>query len=91
MDTAESQAAAPEVGIPTAPEVEPDIDGADVIPEPVPAALPPKSAEEIRLDQILADWVSGHIFNSPVSRETPAYNHLLDALPALKAAILKGE
>jgi hypothetical protein len=34
-------------------------------------------------------WLAGQIANSPVSQSTPAFNHLLAALPALRDELQK--
>jgi hypothetical protein len=55
-----------------------------------PAAPAPVNDQAAKIDQIISDWTTGHIFNSPLSRNSEAYNHLLTALPHLKSALLKG-
>lgn len=44
---------------------------------------------EAKVDKVLDDWVASTFRNSPISRDTPAYNHLRSKLPDLKSAILK--
>jgi hypothetical protein len=45
--------------------------------------------KENRLHDIVQGWLSSNIHGSPVSRSTEAYNHLVAALPALRALIMK--
>ena len=70
----------------------------DEAPEAAPAAAatPPASRRSVRapapverLERAVADWISRHIHDSPVSRATEAYNHLLDKLEELKSARAK--
>jgi len=44
---------------------------------------------EAKIDKVLEDWVASTYRNSPIGRDTPAYNHLRSKLPDLKSAILK--
>lgn len=43
------------------------------------------------LDSVFEAWIRECIHNSPLSRETVSYNHLLEVLPDLKSRILGGE
>lgn len=56
-------------------------------PAPKPEAKPVSAAD--RIDEIIRDWVADHIFDTPVSRNTEAYNHLVSVLPHLKAKLAK--
>ena len=46
-----------------------------------------ETAEETALDRTFAKWMTKHIRNSPISRDTASYNHLMASLPALKSLI----
>ncbi len=50
-------------------------------------ALP--SGAGLRTDQAISGWFAEHINNSPVSRSTEAFNHLLSVLAHLKAELEK--
>ena len=54
---------------------------------PVAQPSPEPSAKAARADAIVEAWLNDHIRNSPCSRDTPTWNHLLGVLPALKASI----
>lgn len=56
---------------------------------PAKSPAPSRSAKADRLEQVIAGWISRHINDSPVSRATEAYNHLLGKLEELKSALLK--
>jgi len=42
------------------------------------------------LENKLREWMISSIHGSPISQSTPAYNHLVAALPALQAIIMRG-
>lgn len=50
-------------------------------------AYPPRTARQ--LSCVVQSWLVSAINNSPVSRHTDAYNHLVASLPALVAALTK--
>ena len=60
---------------------------ADAPPEPIAEAA--QAVEEVpdRIDTAIRAWVSEHIHNSPVSRDTDAFNHLVSVLPHLAAKL----
>lgn len=43
--------------------------------------------EDTRVQDLVQSWFNDHILNSPVSRNTAAYNHLQDCLPHLVNAL----
>lgn len=46
-------------------------------------------AKAVKAAQIVDSWVSSELRNSPLSRVTTAWNHLVEKIPALVAAIQK--
>jgi len=56
-----------------------------VEPAPDPAPAPDHAA--LQADQIVEEWLSGHVRGGPVARSTPAWNGLQKALPALRQKI----
>jgi hypothetical protein len=48
-----------------------------------------RSPLEVKVDDLVENWVISTYRNSPISRDTKAYNHLRSKLPALKAAIME--
>ena len=40
-----------------------------------------------RIESAISAWLSTHLSNSPVSRSTEAWNHLVSVLPALTAQL----
>lgn len=65
-------------------------------PAPAPADTAAQAAEAVveeptPLDGIFDAWIRQNVHNSPLSRETVAYAHLLQILPDLKRRILGGE
>lgn len=44
---------------------------------------------EEKIDAVLNNWVNSTYRNSPISRDTSAYNHLRSRLPDLKSALIK--
>jgi hypothetical protein len=53
------------------------------------AAAPIAGDAAARIEHAIATWLAEHIHNSPVSRATEAFHHLLAALEHLKARLLK--
>lgn len=51
--------------------------------EPTGEAAP----EPGKHDAAISAWVSQHIYDSPVSRNTEAFNHLVSVLPHLKSKL----
>lgn len=49
----------------------------------------PTAAEPSRADRVVEDWFLENIHNSPVSRNTEAFNHLRAALDDLKRRLSK--
>jgi hypothetical protein len=39
--------------------------------------------------EALDAWLSDHVANSPITRSTEAFNHLVAALPALRQALME--
>ena len=48
----------------------------------------PASQNHTRIDAAIDAWFAGHIRNSPLAQATQAYNHLVQKIGALKAAIV---
>ena len=40
-----------------------------------------------KMEEIIHKWLVEHIYGSPISRNTPAYNHLAEKMPILTDAI----
>lgn len=40
-----------------------------------------------KLEQVMAKWWNEHVHNSPISRATDAYNHLVAKFEVLKAEL----
>lgn len=68
-----------------APAPTPDKTVAPAVTPPVDSTEP--AAEPDALDVAVDAWLKDQINNSPVSRDTEAYNHLRASLPALLQAI----
>lgn len=67
------------------------VEGAEVAPVENPPSPAPVEAPENLIDAILTAWVNDCIHNSPASRDTDCYNHIVtNALPELRARLLKG-
>ena len=63
-------------------------EAAPASPEP-PAVATPEPAPVSAIDAVLAQWKLDFLNDSPVSRATDAYNHLIvTALPALRARLM---
>lgn len=56
---------------------------------PEPSVLPALPAAAAAIQSIVQSWLVSTINNSPVSRHTDAYNHLVASIPALVAALSK--
>lgn len=68
------------------PAAEPAPVGAD---QQLAPTAPAPSFESVWAD-VMPGWLVNHVSNSPISRETAAFNHLVEtALPALRQAILE--
>jgi hypothetical protein len=68
----------PEADAPApAPEAVPEAPAAEAVPAPEPT----------KVDLAIKAWLDEHILNSPVSRSTDAYNHLVSVLPQLAASL----
>lgn len=69
-----------------APAAEPAPVGAD---QQLAPTAPAHSFESVWAE-VMSGWLVNHVANSPISRETAAFNHLVEtALPALRQAILE--
>jgi hypothetical protein len=42
-----------------------------------------------KIDAAVHAWMVAQIYNSPVSQQTDAYNHLFNSLPDLKSRLLE--
>lgn len=51
------------------------------------AAAAEPAAEPTKVELAISAWMNGFILNSPVSRSTDAYNHLVSVLPHLAASL----
>lgn len=64
---------------------------ADAVPQPAaapsPKAPPAPGPKAVVAHKIVEHWVDKHLRNSPIARDTPAWNHLMGSLAALKAII----
>ena len=56
---------------------------------PAPDPAPASRVDAARIDAVITAWLNGEIANSPIARDTGAWNHLVAKLGALKAALLK--
>lgn len=77
-----------------APETTRNARGPAVSPPPAPPAPPVDEVDTARDDALKATvetWLTDHIRGSAIARHTDSWNHLLDALPHLRAAIIKGD
>ena len=54
-------------------------------------AAQPETQAPASVEDIVQDWVAQHIYNSPLSRETPAWNHLNKVLPRLIERLKEGQ
>ncbi len=75
-----------------APETQAETDAPTADAAPAAAPADGKAGHIAAFDtawsQAMAGWLVGHVANSPISRETGAFNHLVEtALPALRQAI----
>lgn len=62
---------------------------ADAVPAPVVLGVQTTLADRLGTawTDLISRWIASHVANSPISRNTEAYNHLVDvALPALRQA-----
>lgn len=73
--TAPDPGAAPE----DAPDAQPTAD----------APLPVDNSKRVKIDLLIAQWVSANLYNSPLSRSTEAWNHLSAQLPQLAGLLEK--
>jgi len=69
---------------------------ADETIRPAPATVLPVTASPAAqadktgiVNDVLSEWMTVHIHNSPVAQATAAFNHLCAALPALRDALLR--
>ena len=51
----------------------------------------PEDPRAASIGLILNAWLYGKIVGGPIGRQTDCWNALQDAIPALKAALLKGD
>ena len=58
---------------------------------PVSAEAPPARTPDVgaAIDRALTSWLGVHLRDSPLSRNTPAWNWLQSKLGALKASLVK--
>lgn len=59
------------------------------ITPPVAKAPATETSKADRIAAVVQAWVSAHIHNSPISRQTDAMNHLTAALPDLVSRLDK--
>lgn len=60
----------------------------EVAPPPVPDAVEEPSSDAPRtLEDVVRQWVSCHLANSPISRDVTSWNHLQNAIPHLVTAL----
>ncbi len=48
-----------------------------------------RSPLEKKVDNVVDTWVASTYRNSPISRDTKAFNHLRSSVPSLKKALLE--
>jgi hypothetical protein len=56
---------------------------------PKSPAVPIASPQAERIAAVVRGWVMDRLHNSPVARDTAAFNHLTDSLPELERRILE--
>lgn len=64
---------------------EPQSDSIPVALDPTAAA--DQAAKVAAAEAVVNSWLTQHIYGSAVAQHTPAYNHLVTTLDALKAEI----
>jgi hypothetical protein len=86
-DTAPEAASAPDsAGAPAKPP-QTASNALQAVETAVEAAEQAEVARAAKLEAAVQTWVSTHLANSPVSRLTEAWNHMVSVLPHLTAAL----